>query len=149
MANSTLNVAKTQKPLARSITVGCVAFIVLLGVVLGIVTHIVYRHSLYQRYRSYVTDILHYVDRHIDNDDLHSCINSLTRSEKFTEPEIHTRNEVESLSFAVKQMSEDMRDYVSGIIDAESHAKQMTELANRDALTGIRNKTAYDTEIKK
>ncbi|MBE5845745.1 MAG: GGDEF domain-containing protein [Butyrivibrio sp.] len=75
---------------------------------------------------------------------------------KFDEPDIHTDNEVESLSHAVTQMTEDMQDYVTDILHAEQEAAtvkqreaQMRTLANSDALTGIRNKTAYDKELEK
>lgn len=67
----------------------------------------------------------------------------------FTAPEIQTNNEIKTLSDAVVKMSQDMRDYVSDVIDAEKKAASMQELANRDALTGIRNKTAFDNEIKR
>ena len=33
--------------------------------------------------------------------------------------------------------------------EAQEHADAMRELANKDALTGIRNKTAYDKEIRR
>lgn len=65
----------------------------------------------------------------------------------FEAPEIKEDNEIKALSEAVVKMVQDMRDYVSDIINAENKAANMQELANRDALTGIRNKTAYDTEI--
>lgn len=67
----------------------------------------------------------------------------------FDPPEIKSDNEIKSLSDAVVQMTDDMRDYVSDIISAEEKAANMKELANRDALTGIRNKTAYDNKIRK
>ena len=67
----------------------------------------------------------------------------------FSAPEMKTNNEIKSLSDAVVKMTEDMREYVSEIIKAEKKAKNMQELANRDSLTGIRNKTAYDNEIKR
>ncbi len=65
---------------------------------------------------------------------------------QFDPPQIRAKNEVASLAAAVCQMAVDMRDYVQGIVQAERTASQMTELANKDALTGIRNKTAYDSE---
>ena len=65
----------------------------------------------------------------------------------FEAPELKTNNEIKSLSDAVVKMTEDMRDYVSDIISAEEKAANMQELANRDALTGIRNKTAYDAAV--
>ncbi len=66
----------------------------------------------------------------------------------FDAPEITTNNEIKSLSEAVVKMTDDMRDYVEDIISAESRADEMHELANRDKLTGIRNKTAYDEELR-
>ncbi len=64
-------------------------------------------------------------------------------------PDIQTDNEVKSLAVAVTKMSNDIKDYVSNIIKVEYQVKQMSELANKDALTGIRNKTAYDKEVQK
>ena len=72
-------------------------------------------------------------------------VNALT----FDAPPMKTDNEIKSLSDAVVKMTEDMRDYVTDIITAEKKAANMQELANRDALTGIRNKTAYDNEMKR
>ncbi|WP_050008115.1 GGDEF domain-containing protein [Butyrivibrio sp. WCE2006] len=72
----------------------------------------------------------------------------------FVDPDIHTHNEVETLSNAVRSMTEDMKDYVKGIATAEEiaadmqiQANYMNELANKDILTGIRNKNAYEQEI--
>ena len=67
----------------------------------------------------------------------------------FHPPEMKTNNEIKSLSDAVVKMTEDIQEYVSEIIRAEKKAKNLQELANRDSLTGIRNKTAYDNEIKR
>lgn len=75
---------------------------------------------------------------------------------QFDPPQWKIRNELSELSNAVNQMTIDMRDYVEGILLAErnaeimkQHATHMTELANQDSLTGIRNKTAYDREVRK
>ncbi len=67
----------------------------------------------------------------------------------FEAPEIRSENEVKDLSNAVVKMTEYMREYVTDVVSAEKKAANMQELANRDALTGIRNKTAYDHEYKK
>lgn len=73
----------------------------------------------------------------------------------FEIPEIHTDNEVESLAHAIVKMADDMKDYVSDVIEAEREAEKMknkatlmSELANKDALTGIKNMTAYDYEVE-
>ena len=69
----------------------------------------------------------------------------------FEAPEIHTRNEVESLSNAITQMSRDMKIYVQDILEAEKsvrsaqeRAENMAILAFRDALTHVGSKVAYD-----
>ena len=74
----------------------------------------------------------------------------------FEVPPIDPETEVGTLSKAVKKMTIDMQDYLLDMLSAEKkaddfqkHAEEMTELANKDALTGIRNKTAYDKEIDK
>lgn len=68
---------------------------------------------------------------------------------------IHTHDEIESLSGSIASIVEDIRNYASDLIDnekklsaMEDKASQLEALANRDSLTGIRNKTAYDNEIK-
>ena len=59
-------------------------------------------------------------------------------------PAIHTNNEVESLATAVRKMSEAMQGYVKSIVYTESELARMAVLANKDSLTGVRNKNAYD-----
>ncbi len=70
---------------------------------------------------------------------------------KYDDPQIHTQNEVESLSNAVAQMSTDMRDYVKSILDAEGKVEDMKNQVSRmdmvayqDALTHVKNKAWYD-----
>lgn len=66
---------------------------------------------------------------------------------RFDPPKITADNEIKALSDAVVKMTKDMQDYVIDIISAEEKAANMQELANVDALTGVRNKLAYDSAI--
>ena len=66
-------------------------------------------------------------------------------------PDIHTKNEVESLANAYAKLSHDMRDYVIGIVAAENETKSLKEhvseinaIAYHDALTHVKNKAAYE-----
>jgi methyl-accepting chemotaxis protein len=63
---------------------------------------------------------------------------------KLEVPEIHTQNEIETLSHAFIQMSEAMQNYVRSTARAESALAKMEVLANKDSLTSVRNKTAFD-----
>ena len=69
----------------------------------------------------------------------------------FDAPIINTNNEVESLSRAITQMTQDMKVYVEDILEAEESVKNaqeqaanMTMLAYKDALTHVGSKIAYD-----
>lgn len=63
-------------------------------------------------------------------------------------PDIHTHNEIESLSSAVVKMADDINDYVAKIVEAERVAAEMKELVNIDALTGIRNRASFASYIQ-
>jgi diguanylate cyclase (GGDEF)-like protein len=59
------------------------------------------------------------------------------------------------LSKAVVKLNEDMRDYVNAIVSAEDVAKalqsrvtKMNVIAYQDALTGVKNKAAYDKKLE-
>ncbi|MBQ4378579.1 MAG: GGDEF domain-containing protein [Treponema sp.] len=74
----------------------------------------------------------------------------------YTEPDIHTKNEVESLSHAVSQMTSDIKTYATNILAAEKKVSNLQQnvakldvLAYQDALTHVKNKTAYDNAILK
>ena len=72
----------------------------------------------------------------------------------FDAPDIHTENEVQSLSNAITQMSEDMKNYVEDILEAEKRAESaeqeaegMSRIAYQDALTHMKSKAAYDAKV--
>lgn len=76
---------RTKKPLGRSITAGCVMFMAVLCLSLSIFNYIFQRKTLYERYQTFMTDIIHYVDRRIDDEDLQECIRTGQESEKYRE----------------------------------------------------------------
>lgn len=77
-----------KKPLSKSITIRCIAFILMLCLVLGIAIYFSYKKVLYKRYEAYITDILTYVDSYIDDDDLANCIETLERSDEYDKLEL-------------------------------------------------------------
>ena len=78
--------------------------------------------------------------QHKDKDDIEAIA--------IENPNIHTDNEVESLANAVVKMSKDMRNYAENVIEAENKARMLREIANKDALTNVRNKACYDTFVE-
>lgn len=74
-----------RRPLKRSIFFGCSMFFVLLCLVLSIVTYRSYTSSLYRSYEERMTDILNYVQSHIDIEDLSECVDTGVESDKYKE----------------------------------------------------------------
>ena len=69
---------------------------------------------------------------------------------------IRGHDEVQSLSEGVAQMIEEIQTYINNIVtihqeleQANTKAEVMSELALKDGLTNIRNRTAYDQETEK
>ncbi|MBR5740992.1 MAG: hypothetical protein IKX91_00410, partial [Firmicutes bacterium] len=80
-----MNETTKKRPLKRSIILGCVLFITVLCLMLGLVTYRGYRKALYGRYEAYITDMLTYVSSNIDVDDLKACLEKGEKSAKFEE----------------------------------------------------------------
>ncbi len=72
------------------------------------------------------------------------------------EQESNGRDEISSLAMQMAAMILEMENYMKSLLettkeltDTKEQAARLSALANKDALTGIRNKTAYDNELRK
>ena len=63
-----------KRPLNHSITIGCVAFIITLCILLSLANPVLYQNYVFHDYRDYISDLLLYTLDHIDGDDLKACI---------------------------------------------------------------------------
>ena len=68
----------------------------------------------------------------------------------FTNLKINTRDEIEELSYSIKEMENDVYQRINeltrmneALVASQAQTVKMTELANKDALTGVFNKVAY------
>lgn len=75
---------------------------------------------------------------------------------KTIEKSVKGNDEISSLSEQLVSMIIEIENYIRSITkittelqDTKQQASAMSELAQKDALTGIRNKTAYDKEVQK
>lgn len=74
--------------------------------------------------------------------------------EVFSNLKINTHDELEELAFSMGEMEKEinhrmkeLRTVNEELVASQQVADKMTELANKDALTGIRNKISYDSHI--
>ena len=75
---------------------------------------------------------------------------------EFSQLQIHTGDEIETLSQSMKQMEQNINEHITEILETtkklistQEHAEEMDRAANIDALTKVRNKRAYDLEIER
>ena len=74
-----------RKPLMRSIAMGSFVFFVLLALIFSLVAYLSYHKSLYGLYEKQMTELLYYVDSHIDHDDLAECAQTQRKSAEYDE----------------------------------------------------------------
>ncbi|MCR5725362.1 MAG: GGDEF domain-containing protein [Treponema sp.] len=74
----------------------------------------------------------------------------------FLDLNIHTGDEIEDLVDSMKQMEQDVNLHIKAILQTTQElrstklrADRMSELAQKDTLTGVHNKTAYDGEMRR
>ena len=75
---------------------------------------------------------------------------------EFSQIQIHTGDEIETLSNSMKQMEQNINEQITKILETtqtlittREHADEMDRAANIDALTKVRNKRAYDIETER
>lgn len=75
--------------------------------------------------------------------------------EKFSKLKLYVHDELSDLAENMKQMENDVHTKINELthinkelIASQKMTEQMKELANKDALTGVRNKIAYDNEVE-
>lgn len=79
-----------------------------------------------------------------------------TERHDFADLKIKTGDEIEVLADSMKKMEQDINEHIKDLLHAREkldttmdQAEEMSALANADALTGVRNKRAYESEEAK
>jgi diguanylate cyclase (GGDEF)-like protein len=79
----------------------------------------------------------------------------VTNHSHFKELEIRTQDEIEDLSESMKKMEQDLNDKIANLLqttialtESRIEISKMSEIAMKDAMTGVRNKRAYDNDIQ-
>ena len=81
---------------------------------------------------------------------------SENEKDRFSHLNIHTGDEIEELADSMKKMERDLNSHIRTILSTmheltltRKKADEMSALAHKDGLTGLRNKTAFDKEAKR
>lgn len=74
-----------KSPLNRSLFNGCAAFVIALSVLLSAQTHLELSSLLYEQYDQQLANVVNYLEKNIDAEDLSECIRTGVPSEKYVE----------------------------------------------------------------
>ena len=77
-----------MRSISKSITIACIAFIMIMCAVLSYATYKIYTRSMYDRYKAQMKSIVDYVESHIDIDDMSECSKTYVQSEKYKEAQV-------------------------------------------------------------
>ena len=114
-----------KKPLSRSIAFGCILFTAILCLALSVLNHYNLKKALYLRYESQITDILRYVDSHIDDADLRNCVETGVESERYKELLLFMDDIMNDFSihylYAIKPLNHNETENVMSVLSAEDY----------------------------
>ena len=71
-----------KRPIQRSIIVGCAVFILILCLMLSAQSYLQFSNALYRQCQLRLSEVISYVEEHIDKEDLNRCIIMRQTSEK-------------------------------------------------------------------
>lgn len=114
-----------RKPLSRSIAFGCIQFTTILCLTLSVLNIYSLRKALYLRYESQITDILTYVESHIDHEDLRRCVETGVESEAYQELLLFMDGIVNDFNihylYAIKPLNRNETGNVMSVLSAEDY----------------------------
>lgn len=141
-----------RNPLARSLTNYCIMFAVMFSLCIGSMNYFVYEKDMTERYKVYTADILNYVAREIDGDDLQECMKTKKKSAKYERLQALTNNlkETHDLEYLyiIQPISENPPDNMMDVLAAYTQKEFETEF---DELTDLGKFTGdyYKPEVAK
>ena len=138
-----------KKPLGRSIALGCILFMAILCLALSVLNYYNQRNALYQRYQSHITDILRYVEHHIDAEDTKRCIETGEESETYKETLLFMDEIMNDFSihylYAVKPLNLNDSGNVISVFSAEDYYNRYVDPEGNLYLGWI-SEDEYDAE---
>ena len=72
-----------KRPLKKSVAYGCVLFAAILCLVLSVLNYFNEKKALFTRYEAYISDLLHFLETQIDDEDVKHCIETGVESPSY------------------------------------------------------------------
>lgn len=120
--------------------------IMIVGVMVACVICLIY--FINQRYIARIVRMANYVNDYKINRNV-SAAKLISDDTKGRDELAELAEETASMIYSIENYIDSLDKTQKELQDTQDHVNVMTELANKDALTGLRNKTAYDNEVKR
>ena len=139
-----------RNPLMRTMLIFCVMFALIFSICVSLLNFFIYERDMLNRYHAYTADILNYVARVADGEDLAECMKTGKKSEKYEELQKLTNDlkETHKLEFLyiIRPISENPPDNMMDVLAAYTKAGKE---AGTDGLTDLGNYTgdAYPPDV--
>ncbi|SFG30391.1 GGDEF domain-containing protein [Oribacterium sp. WCC10] len=116
---------RINRPLKRSIQYGCISFVVVLCLLLGINIYFNYKNLFIKESQDHIRQIINYVIGYIDNDDLKRCMETKTESQKYKDMMVFLDDVKEDLDpqylYVIKPLRENGGNHVLIVVSAENN----------------------------
>ena len=134
---------RPKKRISRTLLLGTVMLLLLLGILLGVLGATTYRSGMMERYHSQIQSLLRLTEDRIDVDDLKECIETGVASEKYQELQEYLDSMKNTCDikfvYVVKPLNTDKKDNMMNVIAGVSDEERVLYadiLAQLGELTG-------------
>jgi len=134
---------RPKKRISRTLLLGTVMLLLLLGILLGVLGATTYRSGMMERYHSQIQSLLRLTEDRIDVDDLKECIETGVASEKYRELQEYLDSMKNTCDikfvYVVKPLNTDKKDNMMNVIAGVSDEERVLHadiLAQLGELTG-------------
>lgn len=134
---------KNRSPITRSILIGCGGLIAALSLLLALQTRSGFSDALYEQYRARLGDVVAFVEREVDGDDLRACIESGISSPQRDELQERFNRMVDDFELTYLYMSIFERDGETVLINVVAATSQAERDAGEEDLPFLMDGTHY------
>ncbi len=113
-----------KRPIQRSIITGCAVFIVILCLLLSAQSYLQFSNALYRQCQLRLSEVIQYVEEHIDKEDLNNCILRRQTSEKYDELQILLNGMVDTFDLSYLYICFPYGNAMVNVLSATSQAER-------------------------
>ena len=133
-----------KRPIQRSIITGCAIFLIILCLMLSAQSYFQYSNALYRQCQLRLSEIIRYVEEHIDEDDLYNCVVTERTSEKYNELQQLLNGMVDAFDLSYLYIC---YPYSSAMINVVSATSRMERERGEEDMALLEPELGYSSDV--